>query len=210
MTMDRNSTTVHRLTKPPSAAHLKNNTDPDSSGRIQTHLPISSVLSFVWQSSFGVMNFFRGAKVTPLRSELPFFEVVSEDIGGDEIDPSGDGRNPSVIVFDCKATAQKSSQWKARARILLAAILYGTSFPLTKILDEHIPLGISLALRFGLASLVAFPWLTERPAIDWKVSKQAIKEGMEVGVWLSVGFLAQAIGIVSTQSNKVRKEMNDV
>jgi hypothetical protein len=207
MTMDRKSTTVHRITKQPSSTHLKNSTDPDLGGRPQNHLPISSAFTFVCQPCLSVTNFFRGAKVSQIRSEVQYFEVDCEDVSTEDTDISGDGRNPSVVVFDCKSNTQKSSYWKARARILLAAILYGTSFPLTKILDEHIPLGISLALRFGLATLVAFPWLTERPAIDWKVSKQAIREGMEVGVWLSVGFLAQAIGIVSTQSNKVSNKL---
>ena len=107
----------------------------------------------------------------------------------------------------------KAAIYKARVQILVAAILYGTSFPLTKILDDHaIPLGPSLALRFGLATLVTLPWLWEQPALDWKTtSRPALIQGMGVGVWVAIGFLAQAIGIVTTQANKVgqtKRNMN--
>jgi hypothetical protein len=97
----------------------------------------------------------------------------------------------------------------ARFQIILAAALYGTSFPLIKILDDHIPVGVSLTMRFALATLVSMYWLLERPQLNWKTSRHAITQGIEVGVWVSIGFLAQAIGMVTTQANKVGNQSRD-
>lgn len=127
--------------------------------------------------------------------------LLQADRGGDEED--GIDLDPNH-----KSNPSKAAIWKARSQILLAAVLYGTSFPLTKVIDDHIPLGPSLALRFGLATLVTLPWLWEVPALDWSTSRRAIIQGMGVGVWVSIGFLAQAIGIVTTQANKVRIHSN--
>ena len=118
--------------------------------------------------------------------------------------PTDDLDNESFADSLPKSTPSRDALWKARLQILLASVLYGTSFPLTKILDDHIPLGPSLTLRFGLASLVTLPWLWEHPVLDWKTSRPALVQGMQVGVWVSIGFLAQAIGIVTTKANKVR------
>ena len=74
------------------------------------------------------------------------------------------------------ASSSTADILKARCFLMLAALLYGTSFPLIKILDDNMPVGISLALRFGLASLVTLPWLLERPPFDWNSSFEAAWE----------------------------------
>lgn len=99
----------------------------------------------------------------------------------------------------------KKQVWKARVFLLVCAVLYGTSFPLIKILDDSgMPVGISLTIRFGLAAAVTFPWLVEAPAVDWDTSYHAVLSGMEVGMWDAIGFLSQAMGMVTEKSNKVR------
>jgi hypothetical protein len=97
----------------------------------------------------------------------------------------------------------KKQIWKARAFVILASILYGTSFPLIEILDENIPVGISLTLRFGLAALVTLPWLFESPSRDWNTSLSACYRGVELGLWDLTGSLSQTIGLYSTQASKV-------
>lgn len=94
--------------------------------------------------------------------------------------------------------------WTARFYLLLTAVLYGTSYPIVKILDDNMPVPISLTLRFGMASIVTIPWLFESPAIDWNSSFQASMRGIEIGLWDCAGFLAQAIALTTTAANKVR------
>ena len=107
--------------------------------------------------------------------------------------------------------------WKARLLLLGAAALYGTNFSLVKLLGENIPVGINSALRFGLASLVTFPWLVSglfqfrippgsnisitnekeegsnspQHAAAWK----SLWLGLEVGLWNSIGYVSQAVGL---------------
>jgi hypothetical protein len=93
--------------------------------------------------------------------------------------------------------------WRARFYLVIVAILFGTSFPLIKILDDNIPAGISTSLRFGMASIITLPWLIEKPSTDWRTSRIAIIKGLEIGLWSSLGFLSQAVGLTTTKANKV-------
>jgi len=101
-----------------------------------------------------------------------------------------------------KSTPSKATLWTARFYLILSAILYGTAYPLVKILDDTMPVPVSLTLRFGMASLVTLPWLFESPAVDWNTSIQATVRGAEVGLWDCLGFLAQALALMTTTSNK--------
>ena len=111
---------------------------------------------------------------------------------------------------------------KARLLLLVAAALYGTNFSCVKLLGEaHIPVGASSTLRFGMAAIATLPWLLP-PKEDWdKVlnsSKQNIQTlyktvsttpsfaaaaaGLEVGLWNSIGYVAQAVGLETTAASK--------
>lgn len=93
-----------------------------------------------------------------------------------------------------------SDIWKARLLLLASAALYGTNFSLVKILGDTMPVGISSTLRFGLAALATSPWLVW----DWKKdeSLQALWLGLEVGMWASVGYVAQAVGLETTPASE--------
>lgn len=114
--------------------------------------------------------------------------------------------------------------WKARLLLLGASALYGTNFSIIKIIGDSMPVGISASLRFGLASLATLPWLlqppkdgsllipkTEKNANLWQTFQQmastttvgAALAGFEVGMWNSVGYLAQAVGLETTDASKV-------
>jgi len=102
----------------------------------------------------------------------------------------------------------------ARMLLLAAAALYGTNFALVKILDENVPVGASTSLRFGLASLVSLPWLFPS-AKDLKKTESFFElsepevfwgstiAGMEVGLWTSLGYIAQAVGLETIDASKV-------
>jgi hypothetical protein len=120
--------------------------------------------------------------------------------------------------------------WKARLLLLGAAVLYGTNFSVIKILGDTMPVGISSTLRFGLASLATLPWLLAPPkdgssllpistnaedknwwespwdtlqSVTSTTTVGAALAGFEVGLWNSIGYLAQAVGLETTDASKV-------
>lgn len=101
-----------------------------------------------------------------------------------------------------KATAVEEKEglsdlWKARLLLIGAAALYGTNFSLVKLLGDVMPVGVSTTLRFGAAALVTMPWLLQ----DIRKDNDALVAswlGFEVGLWNSIGYVSQAVGLDST------------
>ena len=102
----------------------------------------------------------------------------------------------------------------ARALLLGAAALYGTNFALIKVLDEVIPVGASTSLRFGLASFATMPWLLPSKREKKSINDSNVKNetstfwdatiaGMQVGFWVSIGYISQAVGLETTDASKV-------
>merc|ERR1712194_399065 len=71
--------------------------------------------------------------------------------------------------------------WKARALLIGAAALYGTNFSLVKLLGDTMPEGVSLTLRFALASAVTLPLLFDEGGI------QLPKADVLMATWLGFG-----------------------
>ena len=112
--------------------------------------------------------------------------------------------------------------WKARLLLLLSAALYGTNFSVVKQLDEIIPVGVSSTLRFGLAAFAMLPLLIAPLSDEFKKNVKngagkatyAFMEpsrlsvglaGMEIGLWNSIGYISQAIGLRTTAAGTVRR-----
>lgn len=105
---------------------------------------------------------------------------------------------------------------KARLLLLGSAALYGTNFSLVKILGETgMSVGLSSTLRFGMAALATLPWLLQldegRSERSNRLAKlfdpqgvefQAAMGGLEVGLWNSIGYVAQAVGLETTSASK--------
>jgi len=89
-----------------------------------------------------------------------------------------------------------SDLWKARLLLVGAAALYGTNFSLVKHLGDVMPVGISTSLRFGAAVLVTLPWLLKD--LTKNDARMAAWLGFEVGLWNSIGYVAQAVGLDTT------------
>ena len=115
-----------------------------------------------------------------------------------------------------------SDVWKARMLLLLSAALYGTNFSVVKQLDEIMPVGVSSTLRFGLAAFAMLPLLIAPLSEEFKnnVKNTASKTtyafmepsrlsvglaGMEIGLWNSIGYISQAIGLRTTAASTVRR-----
>jgi drug/metabolite transporter (DMT)-like permease len=92
--------------------------------------------------------------------------------------------------------------WNARLLLIGAAALYGTNFSLVKLLGDTMPVGISTTLRFGLASVATLPWLFNSKLFSSDRSQAAAWLGLEVGMWNSIGYVAQAVGLETTLASK--------
>ena len=121
-----------------------------------------------------------------------------------------------------------SDIWKARLLVILAAALYGTNFTCVKVLEESVAPGASTTLRFALASLATLPWLLTSPKQEQLSDLQvginssgtenitsslppqphlstatlAALSGFEVGIYNSLGYISQAVGLETTDASK--------
>ncbi|KAL7572521.1 hypothetical protein ACA910_000345 [Epithemia clementina (nom. ined.)] len=121
--------------------------------------------------------------------------------------------------------AQERSIMVARLLLIAAAALYGTNFSLVKLMgqDTSLPVGVTSTLRFGLAALATSPWLfapsksspeetydddallSTAGATDLTLlpdSWGSFLGGFEVGLWASIGYIAQAVGLESTPAGE--------
>jgi drug/metabolite transporter (DMT)-like permease len=124
--------------------------------------------------------------------------------------------NDQETAATAKAEASAKEVNKARILLLAAAALYGTNFSLVKMLGEtDIPVGVSSALRFGMAALITSPWLipprTQHADGTASYSLDAVMKGpelaatlagLEVGMWNSIGYVSQAVGLETTAASK--------
>uniref|UniRef100_A0A7S3KZR1 EamA domain-containing protein n=1 Tax=Amphora coffeiformis TaxID=265554 RepID=A0A7S3KZR1_9STRA len=98
---------------------------------------------------------------------------------------------------------QQAVVW-ARVILMSAAALYATSFSLVKLMGESdIPVGMSAAIRFGMAAVVTSPWLLA-PSSKESSSRDAwsaTKLGFQVGFLNCIGYVSQAIGLETTPAS---------
>jgi drug/metabolite transporter (DMT)-like permease len=97
--------------------------------------------------------------------------------------------------------AEQRDIWRARLLLLVSAAIYGSSFPMIKLLNDEIPVGINMPLRFGLASFLTLPWFVFPCGRHnaWVVTCL----GLEVGFWNGLGYVSQAVGMQNgTEASK--------
>ena len=88
-----------------------------------------------------------------------------------------------------------------RAGIVVLCAIWATNFVTIKLAYDAVPgLGPAewSALRFALASGVTFPWLIS----GLKTHREAIFGGLEIGVWIALGYFGQSIGLLTTTAGK--------
>jgi drug/metabolite transporter (DMT)-like permease len=118
------------------------------------------------------------------------------------------GKEKSLAVVDNTLSTtiakQEKDVWNARFLLLGAAALYGTNFSFVKLLGESMPVGAMGTMRFGLAALATLPWLIAKPRddSDMATTLAAAATGFEVGMWNSVGYVSQAVGLETTSASK--------
>lgn len=99
-----------------------------------------------------------------------------------------------------------SSVWQARLLLLASAALYGTNFTFVKILNDNMPCQVATSLRFSLAAIATMPWLfqgdqSQQVKQDQSIVNGAILGGIEVGLWNTIGYISQAIGLETTPAS---------
>jgi len=152
---------------------------------------------------------------------------LSSDIGNNDFIMVEEAKEPALKLLP---DADRDI-WFARVLLLAAAALYGTNFTLVKILDQSMPVGASTALRFGIAGLITLPWFLPKFHFNQKQSHknapekelsisidtvngfylddEALKRfmdvslaGLEIGFWVSIGYIAQALGLETVDASK--------
>lgn len=121
----------------------------------------------------------------------------------------------AVAVTPEEKLVDEEGIWRARWLLVAAAALYGTNFSVVKLLGDEMPVGISTSLRFGLAALATLPWLVQGfvPNLFDNNSKEVEQDlqdrrimatlyGLEVGLWNSIGYVAQAVGLETTLASE--------
>jgi drug/metabolite transporter (DMT)-like permease len=141
---------------------------------------------------------------TPIVNDTTMSLALSSDAGENALqaeDSSTEGKKLEAI-------------WRARWLLVAAAALYGTNFSVVKLLGDEMPVGISTSLRFGLAALATLPWLVqgyfpglltnnkEHDKEEFDRRRMATLYGLEVGLWNSIGYVAQAVGLETTLASE--------
>jgi len=135
----------------------------------------------------------------------------------------------SADVVQDQAQQADRDIFVARLLLVAAAALYGTNFSCVKLLGDTMPVGISSTLRFGMAALATSPWLlgwgtgggtdgdkqkissSTTTAAPFRLPTRetfqtpewgAVVAGLEVGLWNSIGYVAQAVGLETTLASK--------
>jgi drug/metabolite transporter (DMT)-like permease len=106
------------------------------------------------------------------------------------------------VVAIGKEERQQLGIWAARGLLLLVAMLWGTNFASVKYLEtlcfhppcNHPPSEAALA-RFGVAAFVSLPLLIGQ-------RKDVILGGFECGLWITLGYITQAMALQTISSGK--------
>lgn len=88
---------------------------------------------------------------------------------------------------------------QAELALLSMTIIWGVSFPIVKIVLGNLPPALFLLLRFSLALIVIIPLIRRNNFADFR---NTLLPGTILGLFLSLGYLFQTIGIVYTSATK--------
>ena len=137
----------------------------------------------------------------PVSVEAEVYELVSLE------GQNGAGCLPSLVLAESVEDTEGEKQqklgiWAARGILLLVAMLWGTNFASVKYLEtlcfhppcNHPPSEAALA-RFGVAAMVSIPLLIGQ-------RKDVILAGLECGLWITLGYITQAMALQTISSGK--------
>ena len=117
-------------------------------------------------------------------SELCYLD---EDGGGKTCVPNPNVSQPDIASLDYL--------WP-RALLLGCSVLYGTNFPLGRLMNEALPASAATSARFVLAGLALSPFLA-------KLSPQLRLQGVLCGSFTAMGYISQSIALEAEPSATV-------
>jgi len=87
--------------------------------------------------------------------------------------------------------------WLARMILISVSAFYGTNFGCVKILGDALDPSFAAFMRFGLASLLFFPYVVGVV----KTNPKLIRGGLEVGIYNAIGYWAQSISLQTSHAS---------
>lgn len=100
-------------------------------------------------------------------------------------------------TFDCTNWSSQLTEGLPPQNILLlntVALIWGTQHPVIKMVVNDCDASAFSLVRFGLGALIATPmWLAST-----ETSTQTWRWGLEMGMWMFLGYACQAIGLATT------------
>jgi drug/metabolite transporter (DMT)-like permease len=146
---------------------------------------------------------YRSQKQTGLNFDEKDFQETESYDPFNYVENKGAEMIPIQSDVDNNEDKPNVSLWAARGLLLAVAVLWGTNFASVKYLETlcfhppcvHPPSQAAFA-RFGLAGLVSIPFLIG-------ARRDVILAGLECGLWITLGYVAQAFALESMPSGKV-------
>ena len=132
----------------------------------------------------GVSARYKSKSFTNIRAIPASYEFCSESIDAD---------SASVTPIKVGFTADR-----ARMYLALCALLNGSNYVFTKLLQEAVPNALLTCLRFVFASLLFIPSLTK-----YKRHRNVIRGAVQIGITQAVGFISQVIALKHFSASKV-------
>eukprot|EP00741_Cyanophora_paradoxa_P017266 tig00020961_g16677.t1 len=120
-------------------------------------------------------------------------DIAPEPAPGHELEAVNDDADVQLSPEEEKARAEQHKTGLILVNIITA--LYATNFAIVKDMESVCHPAISSLLRFGLASLFFLPSLRG-------AKKESILAGVEMGGWLGMGIVTQAIALSTTEASR--------
>ncbi|CAB9523861.1 EamA-like transporter family [Seminavis robusta] len=125
--------------------------------------------------------------------------VVADDMMAPEICTLDEESQQIVCQVNDDATIRPSLTWTylwPRALLLVCSVLYGTNFPLGRLMNESLPASAATSSRMVLAAVALSPFLFQlKPSLR---STAAL-----CGTFTALGYISQSIALVDTSAATV-------
>jgi hypothetical protein len=104
-----------------------------------------------------------------------------------------DSYSPPISTSVIKFTAKK-----ARVYLAICALVNGSNYVFTKMLQDAVPSALLTLLRFSLATLFFLPTL-----FTFKADAAVVKGAVQIGLTQAVGFISQIVALRHASASKV-------